>query len=144
MLPWGLGACWALWAKPEAAELSSKVTRRPCRDGESTRKESSSLSAFLPSGKASLGPYISKQQSNLMGEQLWLESILRDAHTHHSCSLIQLKVNQARDRHPLESRHCQFGCSWRDLLISWDSTSLHGTPREKLIQLEKEYGSTWG
>lgn len=27
-------------------------------------------------------------------------------HTHCSCSLIQLKVNQARDRHPLESRHC--------------------------------------
>lgn len=51
---------------------------------ESGRK---SLSEFLHSGKASVEPCTSKQQSNLMGQQIWLGSLLRDAHT------LQLQLN---------------------------------------------------
>lgn len=51
---------------------------------ESRRK---SLSEFFHSGKASVEPRTSKQQSNLMGQQIWLGSLLRDANT------LQLQLN---------------------------------------------------
>lgn len=55
-------------------------------------KESNSLSEFLQSGKASVEPRISKQQSILMGEQFCLRSLLRDAHT------LQLQLNSVKSQ----------------------------------------------
>lgn len=59
---------------------------------ERGRKESKSPSELLSSGKASAEPRISRQQHNLMGLQLWLESLLRDAHT------LQLQLNSVKSQ----------------------------------------------
>lgn len=77
---------------------------------ESGRK---SLSEFLHSGKAAVEPCISKQQSNLMGQQLWLGSLLRDAHT------LQLQLNSVKSQSA--KRQASIG---KQALLVWLLTEL--------------------
>lgn len=70
---------------------AEEMVVNPHQPGEPESRRTS-LSEFFHSGKASVEPCTSKQQSNLMGQQIWLGSLLRDAHT------LQLQLNSVKSQ----------------------------------------------